>query len=479
MRLKSLHIKGFKSFADETVIHFNESVTGIVGPNGSGKSNIVDAIRWVLGEQKGRELRLEQMSDVIFNGTKKRKEAPLAHVSLHFENTKNLLPIEFQNVEISRYLYRSGDSEYRLNGVSCRLKDITGLFLDTGIGSDSYAIIALNMVEELLSNKESARRKMFEQAAGISKYKTRKRETLNKLKSTKEDLSRIEDLLFEINNNLVELEKQAKRTKKFNDLRERYKAAGLLVQYLSVKTIKEKLSGIEKSIEDENSKVITEEASVNTLEAQIEALKKANLDQEKNLSEFQKKVNDILDVIRSLESIIEIDAQKKIYQTNQLELLEKNIENAASKIESLTMEVERVLADLETTKNELESASRTVIEQEVIYNEKQTAFNQLKSGLDKYQIEKQKIESQIFDCEKEIAINNNQIESLGTDSDRCEQEMGAKSQELINLESQHEQITDRLNSLSGELNNLLTNEEQRLADLKSAQSRVESATEKV
>jgi chromosome segregation protein len=355
MRLKSLHIKGFKSFADETVIHFNESVTGIVGPNGSGKSNIVDAIRWVLGEQKGRELRLEQMSDVIFNGTKKRKEAPLAHVSLHFENTKNLLPIEFQNVEISRYLYRSGDSEYRLNGVSCRLKDITGLFLDTGIGSDSYAIIALNMVEELLSNKESARRKMFEQAAGISKYKTRKRETLNKLKSTKEDLSRIEDLLFEINNNLVELEKQAKRTKKFNDLRERYKAAGLLVQYLSVKTIKEKLSGIEKSIEDENSKVITEEASVNTLEAQIEALKKANLDQEKNLSEFQKKVNDILDVIRSLESIIEIDAQKKIYQTNQLELLEKNIENAASKIESLTMEVERVLADLETTKNELES----------------------------------------------------------------------------------------------------------------------------
>jgi chromosome segregation protein len=209
MRLKSLHIKGFKSFADETVIHFNESVTGIVGPNGSGKSNIVDAIRWVLGEQKGRELRLEQMSDVIFNGTKKRKEAPLAHVSLHFENTKNLLPIEFQNVEISRYLYRSGDSEYRLNGVSCRLKDITGLFLDTGIGSDSYAIIALNMVEELLSNKESARRKMFEQAAGISKYKTRKRETLNKLKSTKEDLSRIEDLLFEINNNLVELQKQS------------------------------------------------------------------------------------------------------------------------------------------------------------------------------------------------------------------------------------------------------------------------------
>ncbi len=479
MRLKSLHIKGFKSFADETVIHFNESVTGIVGPNGSGKSNIVDAIRWVLGEQKGRELRLEQMSDVIFNGTKKRKEAPLAQVSLHFENTKNLLPIEFQNVEISRYLYRSGDSEYRLNGVSCRLKDITGLFLDTGIGSDSYAIIALNMVEELLSNKESARRKMFEQAAGISKYKTRKRETLNKLKSTKEDLARIEDLLFEINNNLVELEKQARRTKKYNDLKEKYKSAGLLVQYLLVKTLKEKLSGIEQNIETENSKVISEEAIVNTLEAQIESLKKANLDQEKNLSEFQKKVNDILDVIRSLESLIEIDAQKKIYQSNQLEQLENNIQSAVSKIEILNTDIKLVVADLELTKSELDSASQNVLDQELIFNDKQTAFNQLKSGVDQFQIEKQKIESRIFNFEKEIAIHNNQIESLGADSERCQLELKNKSVEFTELEVKHKQLNDQLGLTGSQLNDLQAEEEKRLTDLKHAQSLVETATEKV
>lgn len=236
----------------------------------------MDAIRWVLGEQKGRELRLEQMSDVIFNGTKKRKEAPLASVSLNFENTRNLLPTEYQNIEIARLLYRSGDSEYRLNGVTCRLKDITGLFLDTGIGSDSYAIIALNMVEDLLSNKESARRKMFEQAAGISKYKARKRETLNKLKSTKEDLARIEDLLFEINTNLVELEKQAKRTRKFNELKEKYKSAGLLAQFLSVKTLKEKLEVLETSIQEEILKLQDEEVSLNAIEASIEAQKKHN-----------------------------------------------------------------------------------------------------------------------------------------------------------------------------------------------------------
>lgn len=479
MRLKSLHIKGFKSFADETVIHFNEAVTGIVGPNGSGKSNIVDAIRWVLGEQKGRELRLEQMSDVIFNGTKKRKEAPLAQVTLNFENTKNLLPTEYQNVEIARYLYRSGDSEYRLNGVSCRLKDITGLFLDTGIGSDSYAIIALNMVEELLSNKESARRKMFEQAAGISKYKSRKRETLNKLKTTKEDLARIEDLLFEINNNLLELEKQAKRTKKFNDLKEKYKSAGLLVQYLSVKTLKEKLSGIESAIDLENEKVIAEEVNVNTLEAQIEAYKKENLDQEKNLSDFQKKVNEILDVIRNLESSIEIDIQKKHFQSNQLELLEVKIVSASEKMESLISEISNVQTELENTRLELENAGQDVIDQEVVYNDKQASYNLLKTGVDQVQLDKQKNESQIFDFEKDIAIYNNQLESLAADSERCKSESRNKSEEYQSLKAENDQLVDILSFYTEELKLLYSEEEKRHSTLKNLQADVERLNEKV
>ena len=141
MRLRTLEIKGFKSFADQTIINFNEDVIGVVGPNGSGKSNIVDAIRWVLGEQKSKHLRLDKMTSVIFNGTKKRKASGAASVSLTFENTKNLLPTEYSMVTITRVLYRSGESEYRLNKVPCRLKDITSLFLDTGIGSNSYACL--------------------------------------------------------------------------------------------------------------------------------------------------------------------------------------------------------------------------------------------------------------------------------------------------------------------------------------------------
>jgi chromosome segregation protein len=214
MRLQNLEIKGFKSFADKTVVNFNKDIIGVVGPNGCGKSNIVDAIRWVLGEQKSSQLRSDKMTNVIFNGTKKRKQGNIAEVSLTFDNDKNILPTEYSTVTITRQLYRTGDSEYRINGVPCRLKDIKSLFLDTGIGSNSYAIIALGMVDDLLADRENSRRRLFEQAAGISKYKTRKRETLLKLKSTTTDLDRVEDLLFEIEGNLKKLERQAKRAKK-------------------------------------------------------------------------------------------------------------------------------------------------------------------------------------------------------------------------------------------------------------------------
>ncbi|MEQ9008650.1 MAG: AAA family ATPase, partial [Ekhidna sp.] len=215
MQLTKLEIKGFKSFADRVVINFDEGITGIVGPNGCGKSNVVDSIRWVLGEQKSRVLRSDKMENVIFNGTKARKPTQLAEVSLTFNNTKNLIPTEYTNVTITRRYYRSGESEYLLNGITCRLKDITNLFLDTGIASNSYAIIELKMVDDILNDKDNSRRALFEEAAGISKFKIRKKETLKKLSDTDADLERVEDLLFEIEKNLKSLEKQASQAKKY------------------------------------------------------------------------------------------------------------------------------------------------------------------------------------------------------------------------------------------------------------------------
>src|SRR4029078_8169836 len=227
MRLTSLEIKGFKSFGDKVAIHFDKGVTSIVGPNGSGKSNVVDAIRWVLGEQKTRMLRSEKMENIIFNGNKNRKPASLAEVSLTFENTKNILPTEYSSVTITRKLYRTGESEYLLNNVACRLKDITDLFIDTGIGSDSYAIIELKMVDEILNDKENSRRTLFEEAAGISKFKVRKKQTLKKLEETDADLERVEDVLFEISKNLKSLERQAKISEKYFRLKEDYKKFSL------------------------------------------------------------------------------------------------------------------------------------------------------------------------------------------------------------------------------------------------------------
>lgn len=212
MQLTKLEIKGFKSFGDKITINFNEGVTAIVGPNGCGKSNVVDAIRWVLGEQSTRTLRSEKMENIIFNGTANRKPANLAEVSLTFENNNQLLPTEFSTVTITRKLYRNGDSEYRLNDVKCRLKDITDLFLDTGLGADTYSIIELKMIDEIINNKDNSRRNLFEEASGISKYKVRKKQTLTKLKDTEGDLSRVDDLLFEINKNLKQLETQAKKS---------------------------------------------------------------------------------------------------------------------------------------------------------------------------------------------------------------------------------------------------------------------------
>src|SRR5260221_5952439 len=196
MQLSKLEIKGFKSFADKVVINFDEGITGIVGPNGCGKSNVVDSIRWVLGEQKTSALRSEKMENIIFNGTNQRSALQMAEVSLTINNTKNILPTEYSQITITRRLYRSGESEYLLNGVSCRLKDITNLFLDTGVASNSYAIIELGMVDDLLNDRDNSRRMLFEEAAGISKFKKRKKEKPRKLDKTAAGMERRDTLLF-------------------------------------------------------------------------------------------------------------------------------------------------------------------------------------------------------------------------------------------------------------------------------------------
>ena len=223
MYLKRLELQGFKSFADKTVLEFMPGITSVIGPNGSGKSNISDSIRWVLGEQSMKSLRGAKSLDIIFAGTESRKSLGFAEASLVFDNSDGKLPIEYNEVIVTRKIYRNGETGYFINKTPCRLKDVLELFMDTGIGKDGYSIIGQGKIDEILSNKSEDRRHIFEEAAGIVKYRTRKEETEKKLEQTKLNLLRINDILSEIEQNLEPLHIQSDKAKKYLNLREELK----------------------------------------------------------------------------------------------------------------------------------------------------------------------------------------------------------------------------------------------------------------
>lgn len=465
MRLKSLEIKGFKSFANETVLHFNADVTGVVGPNGSGKSNVVDAIRWVLGEQKSSQLRLDKMASIIFNGTKKRKEGQMAQVTLTFDNTKNVLPTDYTSVAISRILYRSGESEYRLNGVSCRLKDITSLFLDTGIGPDSYAIIALNMVEDMLSDREQARRKMFEQAAGVSKYKARKHETQQKLEATAADLDRVEDLVFEITDQLKKLEKQAERAKKYYELKTEYKNISVELAVHKLARHKKSYKELEDQITREADNYRSTEAMSRLLEADTEAKRKSHTDKETSLSEQQQEVNGQAGRIRGKENEKAMLEQKRSFVNNDLQRLNDQISTNTNTLLALDAEIEGFQTDINHERN-LEADFETTLDEAQKALEKiRSDHNLMKGNLDEFVKEQQGFEREIVELEKTKAIQSNQIENLRRDVDRTLGDIALRREEMKMLEKNLAEQTKTESVLAKKISELEAAETKRKTDL--------------
>ena len=262
MYLKKLEMQGFKSFADKTTLEFEDGITVVIGPNGSGKSNISDAIRWVLGEQSIKTLRGSKLEDVIFAGTQARKSLGFAEVNMTIDNSDGKLPVEYSEVTVTRRVYRSGESEFFINKNQCRLKDIVELFMDTGIGRDGYSIIGQGRVDEILSTKSEERRHIFEEAAGIVKYRTRKEEAEKKIENTRQNLLRINDIVSEIENQLGPLSIQSEKAKRFLDVREnlKYLEIGLFINNIDKNRVKleETVSQINElvaQIDDENAKV--------------------------------------------------------------------------------------------------------------------------------------------------------------------------------------------------------------------------------
>ncbi len=263
MYLKSLEIQGFKSFPDKIELEFNKGITAVVGPNGSGKSNIGDAVRWVLGEQSSKSLRGAKMEDVIFAGTQSRKAMGFAKVTLVIDNSDRALGEDSDLVSVTRRLNRSGESEYLINGRSCRLKDISELFMDTGMGRDGYSIIGQGRIAEIVSAKSGERRDIFEEAAGISKFRMRKAEAENRLKSAEENILRLMDIVTALKDRLDPLKKQAEKAEQFLSLSERKKTLEITVWV-------DRYSKLKESLNDLKEKILASKSEYDALESDIE-----------------------------------------------------------------------------------------------------------------------------------------------------------------------------------------------------------------
>ena len=431
MRLKSLEIKGFKSFADKTVLNFDEGITGVIGPNGCGKSNIIDSIRWVIGEHKISNLRSENLESLIFNGSKSRSASGLAEVSLTFENTKNLLPTEFSTVTITRKYYKSGESEYRLNDVACRLKDIHNLFMDTGVSTDSYAIIELGMVDDIIKDKENSRRRMLEQAAGITIYKTRKKEAKLKLDATQQDLARIEDLLFEIHNQLKTLENQAKKAEKYFEIKKEYRE-------VSIELAKASLEGFNISYKELNDQQKSEidnrtelEATIAKEEAAVEQEKLSFIEKEKALQHLQHSYNDLLDGVRKKENEKNLSSQKLQHLEERKSSLYDFINKAGAQLQALQESISFTTAQVKDEEIKTENLESLLKELKADLQQKRETFDEKRRSVDLLRKENANIQRDQFDAEKKIAVADTSIQNLQRTIHHLEEE---KTQRLSQLE---------------------------------------------
>ncbi len=451
MRLKSLEIKGFKSFADKTVVNFDENITGIVGPNGCGKSNIVDSIRWVIGEQKISHLRSENLESLVFNGSKSRSASGLAEVSLTFENNRNLLPTEFNMVTVTRKFYKSGESEYRLNDVSCRLKDIQNLFMDTGISTDSYAIIELGMVDDIIKDKENSRRRMLEQAAGISIYKTRKKEAKQKLDATQQDLARIEDLLFEINNQLKTLENQSKKAEKYYEIKKEYREISIELAKASLEGFNLTYRDLTTKTEAETNHKIELEAIIAKDEAALEQEKLTFIENEKALQQQQHSFNELIQQLRSKENEKNLASQRLNFLHEKENSLQEFLLKSQGQLKGLEENISITEKQLADEKDKSESLQELLDEKKELVQNKRGVFEQERKLVDSLRSENLQVQRSQFEAEKRVAIADTSIQNLQRTISQVEEERETRNSQLKQLE---EEKTTKEEELQGKKSGL-------------------------
>lgn len=433
MFLKSLEIQGFKSFADKVHFDFSPGVTAIVGPNGSGKSNVVDAIRWVLGEQSARTLRGARMEDIIFSGSVDRRPVGMARVTMVLDNSTRIFPVEYDEVEVTRILHRSGDSTYQLNKSNCRLKDIHELFMDTGLGKDGFSVIGQGKIEEILTLRAEDRRGLIEEAAGISKYKYRKIEAERKLAATNDDMTRLDDLLYELEERVEPLSIQAEKVQKYRVLKEEELAIQLA--FLSKKYLEEK-----EIYEEQLQEVHTVHQNALEMQTKIDSLdaslieKKVYLD--KKRSEVEGAQHTFVEILRTTEeyekqvSVLEersLHAQNSLHQLDdELQHYEKQKETDLEFYRATELTLAAFEEDLKVIEREIDVVNQEVVSVE---NEYQTHHETIK-----------KLQQQQFETFSKQATNNNERTRL--------------TQELAGDQARRERVNNRLNNLEKQLSSI-------------------------
>ena len=439
MYLKRIEMQGFKSFANKTVLEFKPGITSVIGPNGSGKSNISDAIRWVLGEQSMKQLRGDTSSDIIFAGTQNRKSLGFAEVSIVLDNTDGKLPIEYSEVTVTRSLYRSGESGFYINKTPCRLKDILELFMDTGVGKDGYSIIGQGKIDEILSNKSEDRRKVFEEAAGIVKYKTRKFESEKKLEQTKVNLLRINDILTEIETNLEPLKEQADRATKYLEYRNELKNIEVGLFVYEIENIRNKISQIR---------------------VDYEILENQYSDENVNLQDCIKVKNEIKEKIDNI--------------TNRIEEIQSLSNNSSTKIEqinsSISVNKERISNNKENSDrllNEIEELNQKIVDLNNEKNDRLNKKNSLDENKKKFETELKEREAELEEIknklgEEELSIEDKKKELDDLINKQFNTNVDIKSVDVHfeNLEKRKKQISNDLTSTISELDSMRISKEE-------------------
>jgi chromosome segregation protein len=489
MYLSRIELFGFKSFAHRVRIKFDKGLTAIVGPNGCGKTNVVDAIRWVLGEQKSSLLRSAKMENIIFNGTKNLKPLSLTEVSITIENTRNVLPTEYTEVTVTRRLYRNGDSDYLLNQVPCRLKDILDLFTDTGMGSDAYSVIELKMIEEIISNKSEERLKLFEEAAGITRYKQRRKQTFRQLENASRDLARVDDVLAEVEKKVKSLKQQVRKAERLKEIKEELKDLDLKLSSLSMAEHLRKLQPLRQEIEaqERQNQEMSAQIALRDSEQQDTELKQLKLEQQ--LSDAQKKLNETNTLAHHLEKqLLQHQEQQKnlrlsIDRTNhsiaeksrrivEQELLAENLQKQYGPLEQESTNRRKIYENLKKQQDELsdslDHSRRELLDERRRAAEHQKTLNELNLTKQTLTTRRDHLTASNRQLEEKKRELKDLLESLEPEKKAITEQLSEKKGHIRKTRDEENQLTELKNKIHGRIED----QKDHLLSLRSAHDRL-------